>query len=334
MGAFWIRRIELLTSLSELVGYKAGIALTRERIIEFLGGDEADGEEGTLLRVRSEEYEEMLCRLLYGIGNIDSPINIPSRTRLWHRIKDDPTRRELYLSIAGQLPDFLRVGMDKALSSGSKAIDPRPFMDWAEKHHGVEGARMAIELLTGLNADFHKSPWGPFRSVEWKDTAQLDQLFTSEKIGSKHGAFFDQRYLDFLSHNFGSIDNINWRKFEALTCEFFDRLGFRVEIGKGRNDDSIDARIWLPTDASAPLILAQCKRQKSKVEKVVVKALYADIEEEKAQFGLVVTTSALSPGAKNVRTARGYPIIEANREILQKWIKAMRTPYAGYFLGE
>ena len=48
----------------------------------------------------------------------------------------------------------------------------------------------------------------------------------------------------------------------------------------------------------------QCKRQKEKVGKVVVKALWADVQHEKASPGLIVTTSRLSPGAKEVCAAR------------------------------
>ena len=155
----------------------------------------------------------------------------------------------------------------------------------------MEGAAMALLICEGLNEDMHKSSLGQFRRMEWEDVADLVGLFESEKLETPHGEFFDQRFVDFLSHNFQSIDQINWRKFEGLTCEFFHRVGLDVKIGKGRNDDSIDARIWAKGKSATkpPLILVQCKRQKDKVEKVVVKALYADVIHEKAKLGLVVT---------------------------------------------
>ena len=68
--------------------------------------------------------------------------------------------------------------------------------------------------------------------------------------------------------------------------------------------------------------------------KLVVKALWADIQAEKANSGLIVTTSSLSPGARSTATARAYPIYEANRATLAKWITSMRTPDMGVFLGE
>jgi restriction system protein len=77
-----------------------------------------------------------------------------------------------------------------------------------------------------------------------------------------------------------------------------------------------------------------CKRQKEKVEKIVVKALYADILDAKARSGLIVTTSMLSSGAEKVCTARTYPIMQANRDTLRQWVMTMRSPYSGIFLGE
>ncbi len=128
---------------------------------------------------------------------------------------------------------------------------------------------------------------------------------------------------------------MNWRKFEGLTGEFFDRAGYHVEMGKGRADGGIDARIWpRKEDVSLPpAILVQCKRQKEKVGTVVLKALYSDILDERAQSGLIVTTSTLSPDARRTCTARGYPIGHASRLTLRRWIDAMRTPGTGVFLG-
>lgn len=90
-------------------------------------------------------------------------------------------------------------------------------------------------------------------------------------------------------------------------------------------------RVWkLNTEpAEKPLCLVQCKRQKDKIEKVVVKGLYADIEHEGAEYGVIVTTSELSLGAKNTISARGYPIQEVNRDALSKWLAILRSPGTG-----
>ena len=339
MGAIWMPRIGFITSLSELVGYKAGVALDREQMRTFLESKAPDlfaGPDGALLRIRAEEYDQHLVTLLYSVGNIKSPSLMPSLIQIFHRVKGDGRLFKIYQEVGEQFPKFIHKAMNETLGKGEKAIDPTPFCEWARAQHGIDGALMALEMLEGLNEDLHKSSFAKIRSVEWKDVAELAELFDSEKLGTLHGEFFDQRFVDFLSHNFHSIDKVNWRKFEGLTCEFFHRAGLEVEIGKGRNDESIDARIWKKgkRGKKPPLILVQCKRQKDKVEKVVVKALYADVVHEKAELGLVVTSSALSPGARKVCSARSYPVVESNRDTLKKWIGAMRTPYSGIFLGE
>jgi restriction system protein len=104
---------------------------------------------------------------------------------------------------------------------------------------------------------------------------------------------------------------------------------FAVDLGPGRNDDGVDVRIW-PSDDVAdqpPAIIVQCKRQKEKVSKVVVKALYTDVVHHGS--GLIVTTSTMSPGAKAVCEARKYPIDLADRATIRQWVSEMRKPGMG-----
>ena len=339
MGAIHLHRIALVTSLNEAVGYKAGIALTRDQMCRFLPSDDAeliDGDDHSLIRVRSEEFDEMFCKLLYAVGNIASADTTPRRIKLYHSLKNDERRFSIYSKVCGRFATFLEEKINETRPDGQKFIDHKPFVDWAKKECGPEGALMALEMLIGLAEDQHRSFFDQIRMINWVNVAELTELFDSESLATPHGKFFDQRFLDFLSHNYASIDEIHWRQFEGLTCEHFHREGFDVEIGKGRDDGSIDARVWKrgKSKKTPPLILVQCKRQKEKVGKVVVKALYSDVLYEKAKRGLVVTSSALSPGAQKVCSARSYPVEEANRDTLKKWINAMRTPYSGIFMGE
>ncbi len=228
----------------------------------------------------------------------------------------------------------LQAMLDDAERSGKKALDPRPFMNQVKREHGLVGLRMALDLLTGSNEDLYRSPWGGVRRVEWTDQVALEELFKSESLETQYGHFLDQRFVDYLSRNFPEVDDINWRKFEALAGEFFAREGYDVQMGPGRDDGGVDVRVWPRRSSSsvAPAILVQCKRQRKKIEKAVVKALYADVLDEKAKSGLIVTTSELSPGSRAVITARAYPVGEANRETLRSWIEDMKTPGAGAFL--
>jgi len=169
----------------------------------------------------------------------------------------------------------------------------------------------------------------------WRDVLALSELFNSASIATAYGRFFDQRFVDYLAVNFEEIGSVNWRKFEALVAERFHREGFQVELGPGRNDNGVDIRVW-ESDADAsitrPTLIIQCKRENRKIEKVVVKALAADVEWEGAEQGMLAATVDWSPGAREVVKTRKYPLAEVNREVLKHWVVGMRSTGSGLWL--
>jgi restriction system protein len=171
-----------------------------------------------------------------------------------------------------------------------------------QSKYGEVGGAIAGELVASVAERLFQSPFNSIRRVEWQDIRELDEPFASEELESPHGAYFDQRFVNFLAENFADIDN--------------------------RADDGADIRLWPSNEAVASLpaaILVQCKRERRNIAKTVVKSLWADVEAEGAGSGLVVPTSCLSPGAREVRTARGYAIDEADRETLREWVEVMRA---------
>lgn len=327
MSGIWTPRIELISTLSETAGYKSGIALTRAEVRSHLPGYRKFlvGKDDSILRIRPEEYEQMFVDLLYALGVVaDNKPNLP-----WLNIsRKYPNNQEMVIKVMGLLSECING------QAVDKPIDLSPFLVECHQKYGEEGFAIGLSYVNTVIDGLQKSPWSSCRRVEWIDSKELRDLFESEGLGSFYGKFIDQRYIDYLARNYDCIDKLNWRKFEGLTAEYFDRLGFHVELGPGRDDGNIDVRVWDTKRAkSAPTMIIQCKRQREKVGKVVVKALYADLLDEGAQSGLIVTTSSLLPGAKQVCVARSYPIAEANRETLRGWVCAMRTPEAGVFLG-
>ena len=145
------------------------------------------------------------------------------------------------------------------------------------------------------------SPHSLIRYVDWRRPLVLRELFSGVKAEPERGTYIDQRFIDYLAGNKEKLPSMHWRKFEDLTAEFFAREGYQVELGPGSNDDGVDVRIWKAGQDAAnhPHCLIQCKRQKSKIERVVVKGLSADVQFEGADYGLIVTTSELSPGARH-----------------------------------
>jgi restriction system protein len=330
MGAIWFRRSSLLASVSEIVGYKSGLALTREDLVRHAQEEDAclfDGPDDEKLRIRSEEFEELIAGFLYAVGNIRSAHILHPVVAVMKRFRRDREARDLVSPVLDLIAETVVPAPDKPLDLG-------PFVQAALDKYGVTGFKIAMEYVKAIETFTHASPWAAFRQRHWTDAKDLTDLFESESLETQYGRFLDQRYIDYLAQNMDLVSEINWRKFEGLTAEFFSREGYRVELGPGRNDDGIDVRLWRDEGDGPPTVLVQCKRQQAKIDKMVVKSLFADVTHHRAGSGLIVTTSSFSKGAREVCVARNYPVQEANRESINKWIKRMRTPNAGVFLGE
>jgi restriction system protein len=341
MGAIWFTGSALRGTVGDITGTKSGLALSFEEIM-----DHSDQRyHATLqtnnddpLRIRSEEFEELILGILYRLGHSPSPVATPPISGLYHKHKNDADfDKDKFNAILELATEAYSHAVEATLDSGSKFLDPTPIVMRCRDQYGLEGALLAIEFVKAIQLALEQSVFGQlFTHYGDIDRIQLIDLFRSESLDAQVGEFIDQRYIDYLSQNFDAIDRMNWRKFEGLSAEYFHREGYHVEIGPGRNDDGIDLRVWRDKGEKGlpPLLLVQCKRQKSAVEKVVVKAMYADIDEHKAGGGLIVTTNRLSEGARNTINARCYPISEADRKTLGTWIRTMRTPWSGIFMSE
>lgn len=135
----------------------------------------------------------------------------------------------------------------------------------------------------------------------------------------------DQKFLDYIAANADELQKTHWRNFERFCAEFFNRLGYQIQLGPGGSDGGIDIRAFDPNDNSKPLIIIQCKRFKEghQVGIETVKAFYTDVEFEQAQLGMIVTTSEIAPGGKKVCEARKYPLTFAELEEVKQWAKTM-----------
>jgi restriction system protein len=374
MGAIWCKKGELISSTGEIVGYKSGLALSIEQLKFFtLDGyeDIFAADQNRTIRIRAEEYEMFLAHILYKLGVISTDNIASFIIILFHKYKEEEKALATFLEQALGLYTFFEKELEEMSEKSfipfpsvfenknimeailhiattmiifiQKRVEENEFNFRKElfrtsvlKCNQYKRDEILEAFLVGLTDYVQRSPWIQYQSVQWKDRRELSDLFNSEQLHSCHGEYFDQRFINYLSSQYNDIGDIHWRQFEGLAGEFLYREGFVVEMGTGRNDDNIDIRAWKEkaTEDTPPTILVQCKRQKNKVGKVIVKALWADIEYEKAQSGLIVTSSALEPGAQKTQVARAYPITEINRATLKNWILKMRTPWTGIFLSE
>lgn len=318
-------------TLSELAGYKAGLAVSRDRIRRLLRSDKGTKHPwptpGSGIHMRSEVFEASVRWLLFKLGAVKSPDEFAYLAWLM-KLRQDPATA----AIADDLVQWnIECVQNAALERPGEPIDLTPMFRKAAQKYGMQGLQLAKDFYEQVVDHVQGAAFSVFSIRTWDDVVDLEALFRSPDAPPSNGAFFEQRFIDYLAANLNEIGRMYWRQLERLTAEFFKREGYEVELGPGANDDGVDVRVWRDA-AEAPTVIIQCKRQKAAVPKVVVKSLWADVQHEKAESGLIVTTSRLEPGAKGVIRARQYPIATAERAKLRKWVQQMRTARAGGFI--
>lgn len=336
MGGMIFTPQRLADNLSETAGYKAGLALSLEEMCDHLADSDFPellrASEEQTVRLRSEEYEALFYKLLHRIGYTKEEYDGDyTGAKRFHKHRKDSKELERYMGVKKLFHEIFNQMMRASDAAGSNTLDPMPFLEKARQEFGPKGLIMAFEEIEIFNQAIALSPHSIGRASEWASALALKKLFAGADDEPEVGRFIDQRFINYLSNNKARLPAIHWRKFEELTAEFFDREGYQVKLGPGSNDEGVDVRVWAGDAApgAKPLCLVQCKRQKDKIQKVVVKGLHADVQFEGAQYGVVVTTAELSPGARKTIKARGYPIQEVDRAAVDRWLEQLRTPGTG-----
>jgi restriction system protein len=328
MGAIYFDKGDFANHLHELIGYKAGIAVSINDMCDLLSDspypDEIMESEEYGIRIRSEDYEELYYNILHKVGVTDKPYTgifglMDLQQKFWESHGEQFVTDIFHIFISHMV-----------VKDGCNSVDPSEMFSKAANKYGVEGLKFIYQMIEEYDRLISFNPHSKRRWQNWTDIIELSDLFKRfDKTGTE-GIFFDQRFVDFLAVNQEKLGSIHWRKFEELIGECFIKFGYKVEIGAGSNDDGVDLRAWREDDNNLPeLIIIQCKRQKEKINKVTVKGLYADVEYEKATKGLLVTSSEFSLGARKTVSARAYPIEEVNGEMIKQWLITLRTLNTG-----
>jgi restriction system protein len=333
MGSINFSPQHLADVLSEGAGYKAGLALSVEQLCDVLTGttypDSIRSSEAHGIRLRSEVFEDLFYSLLEAIGFTEYRYQgFQVELARWSK-KYVKAESDVSIAVAALHREW--VGACLRTTPKNRTFDPSLLLTAVHAKYGSSGRQMAVELVGIFERGVNLNPLSIRRYREWDAKISLDGLYKGSMFSPEIGTFIDQRYLNFLSKNPQKLGEIHWRKFEELTSEFFHREGYVVEIGPGSNDDGVDVRIWNKgSDKSvSPLCLVQCKRTKAKVEKVIVKALASDVLAEDALYGLIVTTSELSPGAATTISTRAYPITQVRPDAIKAWLDVLKVPGTG-----
>lgn len=317
-------------ALSEDAGCRSGFALGEVDIFERLGANHQFVEEVTasaIVRLASTDYADAVGDLLYSLGATRTPGMPPLSSRfLWNLGMEIGEHFEVF-----KLMEIEAVGREYARRKLARDVSSVEILKHIQQLLGSDAENWLPRLLAAIDEEIALNPFY-VRKVSKSDLISLDDLFSSEAMPSDERYFFDQRFVDYLSQNPEDLLQMNWRKFEGLSAEWFQRQGYSVELGTGRNDGGIDLRLWKEdvSRSGPPTVIVQCKRYKDKVDRVTVKALYSDLLFEKATGAMIVTTSDISRGSKKDIQAREYPITTANLETVKKWLAEMRTPGSSF----
>lgn len=166
-------------------------------------------------------------------------------------------------------------------------------------------------------------------SRRWNGVVALSDLFLTEGIVGPEDTYFDQRFIDYLAAQPVDLAQIHWRKFEQLAAEYFRRVGYRVELGPGRDDGGVDILASRQDEVVGPtLVVVQCRRygETNPVGVEAVRAFWATVGDTAATRGLIATTSRLTQGARDYCDARRYRLSSADGTRVREWLKAMASP--------
>lgn len=113
------------------------------------------------------------------------------------------------------------------------------------------------------------------------------------------------------------------RKFEELVAAIFREKGYDVVLTPRTRDGGLDIRAFYKSDVGVFLTLIECKRYgpKRPVSVEIVRGLYGVTESERANAGLIVTTSSFTKDAKSFQDKNKYRIQLADQTDLQRWLR-------------
>jgi restriction system protein len=333
VGSITFDKGQFADHLHDLIGYKSGIAASIEHMCDLLSGtgydDKISNSETYGLRIRSEDYESLYYELLHKVGVTDKPYGGMFEMFEIFREIEKARGMEFATAIKDIYQKHINLEMKRASLDGKKVLDPSGMMKEAAERFRNPGLDAIMKLIYGYADLMNHSPHSALRFHQWDDVLNIEDLFAEYQPVVSEGTFLDQRFIDYLSVNVDKLGDIHWRKFEELTAECFSKFGYSVEIGPGSNDDGVDVRVWNDDRRGAPKYIIQCKRMKSKIDKITVKGLYADILHEGSELGILVTSSEFSIGARKTISARRYPIEEVNGGKIKMWLSELRTPGSG-----
>ncbi len=116
------------------------------------------------------------------------------------------------------------------------------------------------------------------------------------------------------------IDVVDPREFEKIVAELLHYKGYEVHLTKRTRDGGYDVLALTKVGGIPFKILAECKRHKKTIGIDIIRSFCDVINYEKANKGLIFTTSYFSPTAISRKNEMGTILDLKNRDELIEWI--------------
>ncbi len=325
-----------LETLVELLGIKTGLAISIEKAVTLLTGENKkdawwEGPFEQPLMLEAGEVERVFVLLLHAVGKIGDAVG---RSQLvfyfcrdhkiefsdaWLEMLTDPEDsgwpfEEPFQGLMNSI-SFVQASIHAHLDDG------KPLPDVLVR---LEGFSELVEQFS-LRSIMHRNM--PVNRT-WDGIVPLDHLFASEDGPADTNTFFDQRFIDYLSVQHSDLSSIHWRQFEYLTGEYFRRNGYEVKIGPGRADGGVDVTAIKKSTAVGPeMIVIQCKRyaENNLVKITDVQAFWTVATDLNATKALIATTSHYPAGVTKWCEAKQYRLTPVEGDNVRNWIDEMKS---------
>lgn len=102
--------------------------------------------------------------------------------------------------------------------------------------------------------------------------------------------------------------DLDWRRFEELVAELYERDGYEVELTRGSKDGGVDIYALHRAPHAKFVTVVDCKKQHAgnPVGVELVKQLRSTAADANAHKGVIATTSYFTKGAKDYRTTHEH----------------------------
>ncbi len=171
-------------------------------------------------------------------------------------------------------------------------------------------------------ADFFDRIWNPDVSVLYQDLSATMLAPAAARLLAARSSYWEE-LIEKLATDPQRLHEMPPREFEHLVFELLIRDGFECLLTPATRDGGYDILARYQTPVGPVIYLVECKRfgPQKKVDVSIVRGLYGVVESQRANAGLIVTTSHLSPDASSLREELRYRMEARDYDELVTWLK-------------